>query len=72
VEATAIEPLPSLFLSQKKVTRTKSRVNAKLRFKARHAFVLIDDLLQFNVVLFDNFAPKRSLIDHPLLHVFRR
>jgi hypothetical protein len=36
----------------------------------RSAFAFTDGLLQFNVVLFNDFAPKRSLIDHPLLYVF--
>ena len=28
------------------------------------------DLLQFDIVLFNDFAPKRSLVDHPLLQFF--
>ena len=36
----------------------------------RSAFAFTDGLLQFNVVLFNDFAPKRSLIDYPLLYVF--
>ena len=40
------------------------------RLNGHDAFAFIDGLLQFNVVLFDDFAPKRSLVDHPLLHFF--
>ncbi len=29
-------------------------------------FTFTDGLLQFNVVLINDFAPKRSLIDHPI------
>jgi hypothetical protein len=38
-----------------------------LRLTERNAFALIDYLLQFNVVLLNHFAPKRNLINHPLL-----
>ena len=42
------------------------------RHRGRGVFAFIKGLLQFNVVLFDDLAPKRSLIDHPLLDVFGR
>jgi len=38
-----------------------------LRLTERNAFAFIDYLLQFNVVLLNHFAPKRSLLNHPLL-----
>ena len=42
------------------------------RLKRRSAFAFIDGLLQFYIVIFNDFAPKRSLVAHPLLHVFGR
>ena len=41
------------------------------RIKRRSAFAFIDGLLQFYIVIFNDFAPKRSLVDHPLLQFFR-
>ena len=42
------------------------------RIKGSSAFALIDGLLQFYIVIFNDFAPKSSLAAHPLLHVFGR
>jgi hypothetical protein len=42
------------------------------RLKRRSAFAFIEGLLQFYIVIFNDFAPKRSLVAHPLLHVFGR
>ena len=36
------------------------------RLDGHGAFAFTDGLLQFNVVLFDDFASKRSLTDHPI------
>lgn len=41
------------------------------RLKRRSAFAFIDGLLQFYIVIFNDFAPKRSLVDYPLLQFFR-
>ncbi len=42
------------------------------RITGRTAFAFNDGLLQFYIVIFNDFAPKRSLIAYPLLHFFGR